>query len=308
MVVKKRGKISFGASPAPGIRLPVGQGYQIYHQPSPRARRLWCYLRLIGKANAPSTFHHEHRGHDGFLLHFVLRGNLRHRLNERTYVLKPGEAILMDLREDVSYDAAGRSKVSFFWAQFDGRDMPLLFAELRADREPVFSNLDRTRVRSLFESLVTLAERQPPAADAKMGSELLGLIGELLASRSYPISFVAQDGAVQPLSFPVRKAIDSLVAFYDEPGIRMKQVANVVGQSLPYFMRRFHREVGISPKAYLNRYRIERAKSELEGSDRTMEEIARSVGFRDPAYFARQFVKLTRLSPRAYRRIHQKRR
>ncbi len=57
----------------------------------------------------------------------------------------------------------------------------------------------------------------------------------------------------------MRKAIDSITIFYEQP-MSIKRMAADAGQSLSYFSRRFHREVGMSPIAYLNHYRIEQAK------------------------------------------------
>jgi two-component system response regulator YesN len=163
-------------------------------------------------------------------------------------------------------------------------------------------------VQALFRELISLTERQPPAADVKLGSLLLALLGELFASRHYPVSVAMQASSVLPYSFAVRKAIDRITAYYDWHTHSVKDIASLVGQSLHYFTRRFHREVGMSPKAYLNQYRIEQAKSQLESSEKTIEQIARSVGFRDQNYFTRQFKKIVKVSPREYRRIHQKHR
>lgn len=299
-------KLSFAGSPAPGHRLRRADGYEIFHQASPVARRFWCYLRLVGRANVPPGWQHRHQGHDGFLLHFLLHGSLWHRVHEQTRVINPSEAMLMDLREDATYRVAGGRRAQFYWALFDGKDLPAVFVELRADRDPIFSKLDAARVQALFRELISLTERQPPAADVKIGSLLLALLGELFASRHYPVSLTTLSGIVRPYSLAVRKAIDRLTAYYDWPVVSVKDIASRVGQSLHYFTRRFHREVGMSPKAYLHQYRIEQAKSQLESSDKTIEQIARSVGFRDQNYFTRQFKKIIGRSPREYRRNRQK--
>jgi AraC-like DNA-binding protein len=296
---------SLPGSPTPGDRIRRAGRYEIYHQPSPAARRLWYYVRAIGKANAPSTFHHVIRGRDGYLLHLVRKGRLWYRIRERRHVAKRGEACLMDLREAMSYGVDGPRTAELYWVLFGGKDMTTVFAELRADREPIFTKLDSVRVQVLFREMISLTERQPAAYEVKMGSVLLALLAELFACRGHPISYAALVGRDRPLSFAVRKGIDHITAWYDHARfISIKTVATQVGQSVNYFIRRFHEEVGMSPKAFLNRYRIEQAKSQIETSDRTIEEVARSVGFTDQNYFARQFTKITGTSPREYRRTH----
>ena len=78
-------------------------------------------------------------------------------------------------------------------------------------------------------------------------------------------------------------------------------LAEYIGMNEDYLSRAFSQELGISPWDYLNRYRIFRAKELLIQTDDSISQIARRVGFPDPAYFSRVFRKLTGLSPKHYR-------
>jgi AraC-like DNA-binding protein len=72
--------------------------------------------------------------------------------------------------------------------------------------------------------------------------------------------------------------------------------------SSDYLTYSFRREVGMTPIAYLNRYRINQAKSLLEETDKNVTEIAMLVGFFDSGYFSRVFRRQVGVSPDAYRR------
>jgi len=52
--------------------------------------------------------------------------------------------------------------------------------------------------------------------------------------------------------------------------------------------------------AYLNRYRLRRARALLEASDKSITEVALAVGFSSSSYFARVFREEMGVSPRAY--------
>ncbi len=80
------------------------------------------------------------------------------------------------------------------------------------------------------------------------------------------------------------------------------QLAEAVGASEDYLSRIFHRELGLSPWEYLNRYRVHRAKELLESTEESMKAIAARVGFHDQAYFSRVFKKLAGISPQEYKR------
>jgi AraC-like DNA-binding protein/quercetin dioxygenase-like cupin family protein len=58
--------------------------------------------------------------------------------------------------------------------------------------------------------------------------------------------------------------------------------------------------IGVAPKEYLNRVRIEQAKRLLRDPHRNVSEVARAVGVPDPNYFARLFKRKVRLSPTAF--------
>jgi DNA-binding LacI/PurR family transcriptional regulator/AraC-like DNA-binding protein len=75
------------------------------------------------------------------------------------------------------------------------------------------------------------------------------------------------------------------------------KLAEAVNVSEDYLTRIFHREMGLSPWDYLNRYRIFLAAGLLRRTDETVREIACRCGFQDQAYFCRVFKKICGCSP-----------
>ena len=68
------------------------------------------------------------------------------------------------------------------------------------------------------------------------------------------------------------------------------------------FKRRFKAATGYSAIDYVQALRVEEAKQLLETSDLPVDDVTRSVGYEDPAYFRRLFRRLTGLVPSEYRR------
>ncbi|GLF99555.1 GlxA family transcriptional regulator [Streptomyces yaizuensis] len=68
--------------------------------------------------------------------------------------------------------------------------------------------------------------------------------------------------------------------------------------------RRFRERTGLTPRQYLLRARLERARRLLAAGDGTIEEIAARTGFGSPASFRHHFRRLTGTTPRAYRASH----
>jgi len=99
----------------------------------------------------------------------------------------------------------------------------------------------------------------------------------------------------------VRKAMAYVQQNYQE-SLSRQDLARYVGMSDDYLTYCFRQELGMTPIAYLNRYRITQAKRLLKESDRTITQIALEVGFSDSGYFSRVFRREAGMSPDAFRR------
>ena len=60
---------------------------------------------------------------------------------------------------------------------------------------------------------------------------------------------------------------------------------------------------GLRYQAVIDKLRFQRARNLLRDTVEPINEIARGVGFDDPAHFARMFHRIAGVSPRAFRRM-----
>lgn len=84
--------------------------------------------------------------------------------------------------------------------------------------------------------------------------------------------------------------------------VSLEAAAGSAGLGVRTLLRRFRKATGHTPLEYVQRLRIEMAKRLLETTDRTVDDLACTVGYADPASFRRLFKALTGLAPGAYRR------
>lgn len=98
----------------------------------------------------------------------------------------------------------------------------------------------------------------------------------------------------------IRKAQESMESRYAET-FSMEQLARQVGISPRHFIRRFRKATGETPLNYLQQIRIETAKSILETGGATVDEITQAIGYENSGTFRKLFKTFTGLSPREYR-------
>jgi signal transduction histidine kinase/AraC-like DNA-binding protein/ABC-type sugar transport system substrate-binding protein len=99
----------------------------------------------------------------------------------------------------------------------------------------------------------------------------------------------------------VRSAMAYLHEHYAE-ALSREELARHVGLNSDYLTYCFRKELGMTPIAYLNRYRINQAKLLLAERQMSITEVGMAVGFSDSGYFSRVFRKEVGMSPEAYRR------
>lgn len=107
------------------------------------------------------------------------------------------------------------------------------------------------------------------------------------------------------LSGESQRLVRAAMAFIHEnfaETISRQAIAQHVGLSEDHLTYCFRQELGTTPIAYLQRYRIHQAKRLLKESQQTITEIASRVGFSDSGYFSRIFHRETGMSPEIFRR------
>ena len=83
----------------------------------------------------------------------------------------------------------------------------------------------------------------------------------------------------------------------------LESLARATHFSPNYLIRKFHARVGMPPMKYLNRVRMETAKSLLAGTDLPLSAVMSRVGATDAANFSRSFKLAFGYPPNTYRKL-----
>ncbi|MBQ8658216.1 MAG: helix-turn-helix transcriptional regulator [Clostridia bacterium] len=83
--------------------------------------------------------------------------------------------------------------------------------------------------------------------------------------------------------------------------IQIDELANKYNIAHSTLVKKFKKHLGISPKDYLMKKRIEAAKHLLATSDFSVTQVAAMCGFTSPAYFTMYFKKVFKCTPKEYK-------
>ena len=97
------------------------------------------------------------------------------------------------------------------------------------------------------------------------------------------------------------QAVMNYIDAHLDSEIELDSLAAEAGMSKAYLIRLFRQGFDMTPLAYVNKRRMEKAQLLLITTDMPVKEIAYTLGFADCSYFNRLFKKQTGHTPMAYR-------
>lgn len=124
---------------------------------------------------------------------------------------------------------------------------------------------------------------------------------QVIKSRFIDALLILNDRPDDALGDPLARRMHGFIAEHFASPIGLADLAEYCALSESHCSRSFTRLFGKAFTRYLNEYRIHRAKLLLIDSDRAIGDISATVGFRDPAYFSRVFLRLEGIRPVEYR-------
>jgi len=84
--------------------------------------------------------------------------------------------------------------------------------------------------------------------------------------------------------------------------VTVKDLVNQSGLEERTFLRRFKKSINLTPKTYLQHFRIERARTILATTNVSIEQVSWEIGYADTSSFRKNFTKITHITPREYRK------
>ena len=244
--------------------------------------------------------------HNIHSIHYIVRGAGVYVMNHVQYALEAGSVMIFVPETIFEWSISDTEDVEIYHIRFDYRlcyqeKQEWIFRSADNWLAPLRGKLAATRpaeVHRRFDQVFQLWKAYDPMSQYRCNlafRELWLALIDTMYEQQYSSD---ADAAIQ---FTCRYIGDH----YPSP-LTVEQLARMAGLSTGYYSRQFKRLYGFSPKDYLIRLRVAKAKELMELSGAALSDISRLVGYEDEFYFSRIFKRITGITPSSYARQAQK--
>ncbi len=290
-------------------------------------------VKYIDEVTVKPPHIHVRRKTEEFILYYVLSGEMHINEENRQYILKPDDMLILD--PHLEHYGTKTAACTYFYIHFYHNKMEessgnsLLIKDSLINHRlaslksyeceikemgfyniilPKFLHISQSSAAaSLIGTLHKLREshhNQLEHFQLRTSSIFLELLINL--SRELTSSFLYLNSPVSTTRST--QMIYDLLSFFQinyASEITGKSIEKSFNCNFDYINRMFKKATGTTIFAYLNRLRISNAKHLLSDGTRKISEIAEKSGFRDVYYFSKVFKKYTGVTPGAYSRKNE---
>lgn len=219
--------------------------------------------------------------------------------NKHKQQIKANQYVLIPNGENYSYGADEKDPWSIYWIYFDGAKAQLMCNKID-EPQNASSAIDSHafyRIELFEEIYFMLGDGRN--LDRMIYASLC--FHHLLATLTYTDLYLESTNRRKPSDNFVHVAI-SYMSEHVETTLSINDLAAKCGYSRSHFTHIFTKEMGMPPKEYFLRMKINRACLLLKNTNESIIEIAMRMGFGEGQYFSRTFKKIKGITATQYRK------
>lgn len=262
--------------------------------PSDIAKRTFLYAQEIGYLEVSTDFSLEGSNRDSFLLLDVVLENGMLLYDGQEIALSRGNIVILDGRKPHKFYTTNK-KCWFLYLYFNGIQAREYYNYISRDQPNVFVGEWSHTTGSYFWQIIALHKKYTDETDPLTSFHITRILTEICMNRI--------NDEIKEAMFPIYvNDVFHHISHYYKEKITLDILAQRFCISKYHLAREFKRCSGVSISEYLLTTRINKAKSLLRYSDKSIGQIAEEVGFYNSSHFIKLFYKRELITPSSYRK------
>jgi AraC family transcriptional regulator of arabinose operon len=258
------------------------------------------HIRSIGYyPKAKDHYTYRKKGLPENFLFYCVDGHGSYSLDGQDYEVGPNEFFILPQNVEHAYGSNADHPWSIYWIHFGGEALKELNSSLAFQKHfKPFYIKNNSDIISLFTKIYKTLE---------LGYSIDNLLFANMCLSHFLTLFVYNSRHYAATSNEKMDCVDSAILFMQEHingNISLNDLSRQYNYSVSRFSNLFKQKTGYAPIDYFVQMKMQKACQQLDFTDRSIKEIAFSMGFDDPYYFSKRFRTVIGMSPKKYRSLN----
>lgn len=190
--------------------------------------------------------------------------------------------------------------VLFYFDQHDGR-RPLDWLNL--SRRIHLNAKEQKEIINIYKDIIDNFKTNKPENDLHAKINLFKLIINVLTwEKQKPSKDKVADDNKNVKNISRTKDAITYIYQHINQAVTVSELSDLCHLTPSHFTKMFKKETGENPKDFINKVKMNHAKSLMISTDKTILQICKEIGISDSFYFSRAFKKMTGLAPTEFRK------
>lgn len=234
-----------------------------------------------------------------YIIHYIMDGKGIYQVGEKKYKLSKGQGFLIEPEELTFYQADQEEPWSYLWVGVGGTGARKFIQDIGLNsQQRIFQCADGEKLKEIVMDMMTHTRSTV--------SDLYYLQGKLYEL----FSVLAADVVIEELMEEnkenryIQEAVTYIRNHY-AAGLTVEELAGYLGVNRSYFYTLFKNKLQLSPKEFLTKFRISRAREQLILTEESVENIAVACGYHSTLVFTKNFKQETGMTPTEFRKTNR---
>lgn len=253
-------------------------------------------LGISQKKDITYYYDNVNRSYEGYLFQYTIKGHGIYEKDGNIYTLTPGKAFFVHFPENSKYycsDSTDENEWEFLYIHFNGEAAAPFFQHIINKKGTILEIPSNSRPIIDFINFHNRINHGYLLQRFEGSEYVYHFLTSLLQELENKESNCLTDYINQSMLF-IQKEYQSISG--------IDYIADMLGISLPHYIRLFRKETGNTPMQFLTNVKLQHAIDLLLNSSISIESIAKQCGFSCGNYFSKVFRKYLGISPSDYRK------